>query len=196
MKNILYIKISKMYNIQVGGIKMIELIHKFDFAILDFIHNNLSSPIMDKLMVFITTLGNAGMIWIVIGLVMLCTKKYRKTGIMMVVGLTIGLILGNFILKPGIGRIRPFGIKEGIELLIKAPSDYSFPSGHTLASVISAVIILLCHKKIGYYTTALAVLIAFSRLMSINSLMKTRPPYYPPARTKKRHRAVPCVFKT
>lgn len=164
MKNILYIKKRKMYNIQIGGIEMIELIHKFDFAILDFIHNYLSSPILDKLMVFITTLGNAGMIWIITGLVMLCTKKYRKTGIMLVVGLTIGLILGNFILKPGIARIRPFGIKEGIELLIKAPTDYSFPSGHTLASIISAVIILLHHKKIGYCAMALAVLIAFSRL--------------------------------
>lgn len=143
---------------------MIELIHKIDFAILDFIHNNFSSPIMDKIMVFITSLGNAGMIWIVTGLIMLCIKKYRKTGIMLVIGLTIGLILGNFILKPGIARIRPFGIREGIELLIKEPSDYSFPSGHTLASIISSVIIILNHKKIGYYATILAVLIAFSRL--------------------------------
>ena len=143
---------------------MLDVIQTFDFAIIDFIRENFSSSFMNKVMVFFTSLGNAGALWIITGLFMLCTKKYRKTGIMMVVGLTIGLILGNFILKPMVGRLRPFQIKEGIELLIEQPKDFSYPSGHTLASVISAVIILLTHKKIGYTALVFAILIAFSRL--------------------------------
>lgn len=143
---------------------MLDLIQNIDFLIIDFIRENLSSDLMDKIMVFFTTLGNAGALWIFAGIVMLCTKKYRKTAIMMIVGLTIGLVLGNFILKPLVGRLRPFQLKEGIELLITAPKDFSYPSGHTLASVISAVIILLTHKKIGYWALGVAILIAFSRL--------------------------------
>ena len=134
-----------------------------EFAILDFIQN-ITSPIMDRIMVFITTLGNSGTLWIVIAVLMLCSKKYRVTGIMLAVGLIGSLLIGNIVLKPLVGRMRPFQVKEGIDLLIAAPRDFSFPSGHTLSSVISATILLLREKKIGYAATVTAFLIAFSRL--------------------------------
>ena len=135
-----------------------------EFAILDFIQKYLTSPIMDKIMVFITTLGNTGMIWIVLALLMLFNKKYRKTGIVLAIGLILSIVIGNIMLKPLFHRLRPFQIKEGIELIISAPHDYSFPSGHTLASVISATILLLRERKIGIYALVLAILIAFSRV--------------------------------
>lgn len=135
-----------------------------EFAILDFIREYLTSPLMDKIMVGITSLGNSGAIWIVLAILMLCSKKYRKTGIVLAIGLIGSLVIGNIILKPLFHRLRPFQIKEGIELLISAPHDYSFPSGHTLASVISATILLIREKRIGIYALVLAILIAFSRL--------------------------------
>lgn len=135
-----------------------------EFAILDFIQLYMTSPIMDKAMVFITTLGNAGIVWIITALLMLCSKKYRTTGIILSVGLIGSLIFGNMILKPLFERLRPFQVKEGIDLLIASPRDYSFPSGHTLASAISATILLLRERKLGYCALTLAILIAFSRL--------------------------------
>ena len=135
-----------------------------EFAILDFIQKYMTSPIMDKIMVFITSLGNSGMIWIITALLMLCSKKYRKTGLILAIGLVGSLIFGNMILKPIFHRLRPFQIKEGIDLIISAPHDYSFPSGHTLASVISATILLLRERKIGICALVLAILIAFSRM--------------------------------
>jgi undecaprenyl-diphosphatase len=135
-----------------------------EFAILDFIQTYITSPIMDKVMVFITTLGNAGTVWIVVALLMLCTRKYRMTGVMLSLGLLGSLFFGNIILKPAFARLRPFQIKEGVELLIAPPHDYSFPSGHTLASAISATILLLRDRKLGYISLVLAILIAFSRL--------------------------------
>ena len=135
-----------------------------EFYALDFIHNHLASPIMDRIMVFLTTLGNGGAIWIILTLLLLCSKKYRKTGVMLAVGLVLGLVSGSAVLKPLIARLRPFQIKEGIELLIRAPRDFSFPSGHTLSSVICAVILLVEYKEAGYYAAVLAFLIAFSRL--------------------------------
>jgi undecaprenyl-diphosphatase len=147
-----------------GGETMLEAITGFDFKILDFIHNNMNSPLMDNVMKFITRLGNGGAIWIIIAILMLCSKKYRMTGITVIAGLLIGLIIGNAILKNVFGRIRPFEIKEGIELLIKAPTDFSFPSGHTLSSTIASLIIVQKHRKEGYVLIVLAALIAFSRL--------------------------------
>ena len=135
-----------------------------EFTILDFIQSYIRNPILDKAMVFITTLGNSGMIWIVTAILMLCSKKYRKTGIILAIGLIGSLVIGNIILKPLFHRLRPFQIKEGIELIISAPHDFSFPSGHTLASVISATILLIRERKIGIWALVLAILIAFSRL--------------------------------
>ena len=135
-----------------------------EFAILDFIQNYLSSPIMDKVMVFITSLGNSGALWIGAALAMLCSRKYRHTGIMLAVGLILSMVVGNLILKPAVARLRPFQVMEGIELIIKPPHDFSFPSGHTLASVISAVIIFMQHRRLGVAAIITAVLIAFSRL--------------------------------
>jgi undecaprenyl-diphosphatase len=51
-----------------------------------------------------------------------------------------------------------------IPLLIEAPTDYSFPSGHTIASFEAATVLLIRHKKWGIMAMVLAVLIAFSRL--------------------------------
>lgn len=138
--------------------------YDIEFSILNFIQNYIRNPILDKAMVFITTLGNSGMIWIVVALLMLCSRKYRTTGIMLSLGLVGSFLFGNVILKPLFQRTRPFDIIEGIELLIAAPQDYSFPSGHTLASVICATILLIRERRIGFLALGLAVLIAFSRL--------------------------------
>lgn len=143
---------------------MLEFIQNIDFIILNFIHNNLTSPFLDPLMRFITTLGNGGAVWIVITVLMLISKKYRKTGIMMTMGLVLCMLIGNVILKPLVARLRPFQILSGIELLIKAPRDFSFPSGHTYSSILSGTIIFARHKRIGIYALILAVLISFSRL--------------------------------
>ncbi len=135
-----------------------------ELSILDFIQKYIKSPVMDRIMVFITSLGDAGIIWILLALLMLISKKYRRTGIILSVGLILSLLIGNILLKPLCARIRPFAYREEIELLIKTPLDYSFPSGHTLASFISATIFLIKERKIGYGALILAVLIAFSRL--------------------------------
>ena len=48
--------------------------------------------------------------------------------------------------------------------LIADPTDYSFPSGHTLSSVIGATILTKTDRRFGYAAIPLAALIAFSRL--------------------------------
>jgi undecaprenyl-diphosphatase len=68
-----------------------------------------------------------------------------------------------------VARIRPYDFQlqnfgKSIPLLIAAPHDYSFPSGHTIASFEAAVALLIRDRKLGMGALALAVLIAFSRL--------------------------------
>lgn len=134
-----------------------------DFSILYAI-NNMHCAVLDKIMIFITNLGDAGIIWILLALILICIKKTRKCGILILISMACGLIIGNGILKNLIARGRPCWIDTDMLLLIPNPKDFSFPSGHTLASFETTTMIFLYNKKYGIISTILAVLIAFSRL--------------------------------
>lgn len=136
----------------------------FELTILEKIHSTLACGFMDWLMKALSIIGNAGFVWIVIALILIAVKKYRRTGFMMAAGLILGLIIGNLVLKNVIARPRPCWLDEGIPLLISKPADYSFPSGHTLASFVSAFVLLGESKKIGIPALIVAILIAFSRM--------------------------------
>ena len=141
----------------------------FDLPILDWIAANLWCPVLDVLMPIITLLGDAGIFWIAVAVLFIFTKKYRKIGIGMMFALMMGLVICNIWLKPTIARIRPYDFQlqffaKEIPLLAGGMHDFSFPSGHTIASFEAAVVILLCNKKLGIPAMILACLIAFSRL--------------------------------
>ncbi len=141
----------------------------FDLPILEWIARNLHSPLLDSLMTAITHLGDKGAVWLLWAAVLLAFPKYRKAGVTMVLALLVGLVVCNLTLKPLVARIRPFDYQlahfgKEISLLIPAPTDYSFPSGHTNASFAAATALLLHNRKMGIPAMILAVLIAFSRL--------------------------------
>ena len=143
---------------------MFEVLQNYGVQILDFINENLHNPIMDKVMVAITSLGNGGLIWILISLILIFIPKYRKVGIMAICALILTTIIGEGILKHLVRRPRPFASLSDIELLITAPTSYSFPSGHTGSSFAVAGVIGSQIKKLRFYVFPLAILIAFSRM--------------------------------
>ena len=140
----------------------------FDLPILEWIQANLQSPLLDKLMPIITAFGNGGIFWIACAIVLMFLPKTRRIGFGMAFALTMGLVVCNIILKPGVARIRPYDLQETlgvtIDLLIKRSHDFSFPSGHTIASFEACTVLMLGNKKLGIPATLLAILIAFSRL--------------------------------
>lgn len=143
-----------------------EWIHDVDVAVLNGIHNIFSSAFFDAVMPFITSLGDNGFIWIIAAIAFLFFKKTRKMGIMIGVALLVGLILGNGVLKNLFARIRPFDIENALitDPLIGKPLDFSFPSGHTMASFEAATVMLTQDKRFGIPALVLAILIAFSRM--------------------------------
>ncbi len=145
------------------------LAENFDLPILEWISLNLWCPFLDTVMPAITLLGDAGIFWIALAALCLFFPKYRKMGLSMGISLLIGVLLCNVTLKPLVGRIRPYDyqwevFRKEIPLLIAAQHDFSFPSGHTIASFEAAVAITLHSKKLGIPALVLASLIAFSRL--------------------------------
>ncbi len=140
-----------------------DIMPSFEYAILDFIQN-LTSPLMDLLMRTVTFLGDAGWVWIATGLILSIIPKTRKVGFTVCLSLLFSVLISNVTLKPIIARTRPYDLVEGIKLIIDAPKDFSFPSGHTSASFAAAVSIFAYNKKWGCIPVFLALLIGFSRL--------------------------------
>ena len=159
---------------------MLDLLNRlavsFDLPILDWIQANLQSGLMDTIMPIITMFGDAGIFWMIWASILLFFPKTRRTGLGMWFAMAMGLVVCNMILKPVVGRMRPydFQINElgktwndillAGKLLVETPHDFSFPSGHTIASFEACTALLLNSKLMGIPAVILAILIAFSRL--------------------------------
>ena len=129
----------------------------WEFDILYAIQS-IRTPFLDKLMAFLSTLGNAGALWIVIGVVLCISKKYRRGGMQMLSAELLSFIVGNLIIKNMVDRLRPCQIDETVSLIVKIPFDSSFPSGHTLNGITAAVTLMLIDKRMGIPAIVLAVL--------------------------------------
>ena len=134
-----------------------------EIAILDWLQANIVCPALTPVMSLITTLGNEGLIWVIL-IALLCIKKEtRLFGAIAAVALALDVIFCNGILKPLIARPRPFTVTD-IALLIEMPTGFSFPSGHTASSFAVATAICFWSRRWGIAALVLATLIAFSRL--------------------------------
>ena len=66
---------------------------QMELAVLDFIQELFRNPFMDSLMPAITSLGDAGFLWILLGLALLCSRKYRRTGAAVLLSLAADLVI-------------------------------------------------------------------------------------------------------
>lgn len=131
----------------------------------EYVRNDFLTPVMK----FITHLGDKGILWILIAVILLFFKKTRPLGIMAGMALVLSVLINNAIIKNLVARPRPYLPEtvggQGLILLIEKQHDWSFPSGHSGASFAAAVV-FLCKgpKKLGIPSIIMAFLIAFSRL--------------------------------
>ena len=143
---------------------METLIH-MDGAILMFLQESVRNAVLDPIMKVITTLGNAGILWIVLTIFLLIPQKTRKIGWMSACALLFSLLINNILLKNLVARVRPYNAIEGLIPIIKKPSEFSFPSGHAGSSLASACVLYRkLPKKFGIPILVFAILISFSRL--------------------------------
>lgn len=141
-----------------------DFIYSIDFAILDFIQETMRCQFLDYVMAFFSYLGEAGGIWIISAIVMMCFRKTRATGVMVLCAVAIGFVIGEFGLKNTVERLRPFVQNPEVIPAIKPPTSYSFPSGHSCSSFAAATVLIVRDKKFGIPAIIIANLIAFSRL--------------------------------
>lgn len=117
---------------------MSEFLIAWEETVLLWIQEYLRGPLTDPVFSFYTRLGNAGMVWIILSVLMLCFKKTRRAGAAGLLALAVGFVLTNLTVKPLVGRVRPWLTVEGLSALVIEHDPNSFPSGHTCAAFAAA----------------------------------------------------------
>jgi len=142
---------------------LLKVLRKIDLQVIDFVNKH-RNVFLDDFMLFVTRLGNMGLIWLLIAIILLSNKIYHYYGTELLEAIVIGAIICNLVLKPIFERIRPYDRYPNLTRILPRLNDYSFPSGHTLASFSSATILFQINSVVGILSFSLAFLIAYSRL--------------------------------
>ena len=139
--------------------------NQLEASIILWIQENLRG-VMDGFWVFVTHLGDDGLLWIAMGITLLFFKKTRPIGFTVLLSLLFDYLIVNVTLKGLVARPRPFVVNELIEPLVGGVSPYrSFPSGHSAGSFAAMFALYKwVPKKIGIPALVLASLVALSRL--------------------------------
>lgn len=119
---------------------------------------------LDALMELLSALGDGGVFWIVLALILIILPRTRKCGVSILLSMALTHLIGNMFLKNLIARPRPCHVDTSVEMLISCPASFSFPSGHTANGFAAAVSIFLNYRKPGVAALVLAASIAFSRM--------------------------------
>jgi len=142
-------------------------------------------PVLNLIFRYLTILGDGGIVWFLLGIILSCIKKTRRMGLTVLAGVIVLGSLNNYVIKLLVARPRPFDVAGGEALkvfvqetfsplitiggthLFGAPKDLSFMSGHTVSSVAAATIVYSFNKKIGIPVIVVAVLVPLSRLFLV-----------------------------
>jgi undecaprenyl-diphosphatase len=148
---------------------------EFEKTILDFFQS-MHGSFFDYIVLFITLLGDMGLVWFIIAIICLFFKRTRTLGVVTIISVIVPTIINDYAFKPLINRARPFIAFDEYEPFVEnifsfkfaliggVPTKGSMMSGHTIGSFSAAGTILMFNKKYGLLSLALAFLIGFSRI--------------------------------
>jgi undecaprenyl-diphosphatase len=143
----------------------IQQLKKMDASALNWVQTHTKTALMDKVMLFVSRLGDRGVIWIIYAAVCACSAKLRVAGIHLTMCVSACAFLGNYAIKPMFGRTRPCNLDRGRLMLLSRPEDSSFPSCHTMTSFAAAVVTALqAGGLLGVTSLVFASAISFSRV--------------------------------
>lgn len=137
-----------------------------DGGILLWIQEFLRCAFLNPVLILYTHLGDCGLLWIAVSLILLSFRPTRKAGLVSLCAMLLGLLCTNVALKHLVGRARPWLTVEGLVPLVAEKDPNSFPSGHSCAAFAAAGAWCRTLPRRWWKVLAvlLAVLMAFSRL--------------------------------
>ena len=143
----------------------------YDMAILSFAHRmaELAGSVLTPLNRIITFLGEKGILFFLLAVVLMLFPRYRRTGVCIFGAVCCGALITNIILKDQIARPRPFETVDQFRQwwqFVGAPAEdgFSFPSGHVTAAAAGVTGLCLMRGKRWFIPGAIWVLLMmFSR---------------------------------
>ncbi|AZV56564.1 phosphatase PAP2 family protein [Clostridium sp. AWRP] len=145
-------------------LNILRKIDMFDNYILLSIKKYVQNKYLDMLMPIVTDMGNLGIVWIIIAIILILDKPYRMIGSVVILTLIVSTIAGEGIVKHIVRRTRPCNQQNSLNMLISKPISYSFPSGHTLSSFAAAEVLSMYFTEYKLIFIGIAFLIALSRM--------------------------------
>ena len=160
---------------------MDQLLYGFDTAVYTFFwqfQNAVTIGIADVCQ----RLGDppAYIIYLVISLLLCFPKKTRKYGVAMVIAFLVAFLLVNVLIKPGVGRLRPYVTLKDTPFWdtyqthwanagSHLEDDMSFPSGHTslnfAAFTALAAVLIKNKKKWAWVLLLIPVIVGITRII-------------------------------
>lgn len=144
--------------------RVLQKIKEIDVKTSHFFPRFYHHRFLSATMKFIASIGDFGMIWLVLVLLLSLNDKTQLLSQKMLAALLLATIVGQVTIKSIVRRKRPCHTFNDVEMLIPVPSDYSFPSGHTTSSFACATTVCFFFPRVGVICILFAFLMAFSRL--------------------------------
>ena len=144
----------------------------FDYFILSHIHDlaEIKNGILTPFFKLVSLLGEKGIFFVILAIILVCFKKTRKLGIGILFALIISSVLTSLVIKPLVARPRPFidtsSVYNSWWKFIGSPmkTSFSFPSAHsTLTMATMTTIFICCNKKYSWIGFIFVILMGISR---------------------------------
>ena len=141
-----------------------DSIQRFDIALILYISRLNRRGIIDRIFYLITRIGD-GPLYVLAGIILVTSPIRDGLEIFYIAVTAFAIELPvYFVVKKYVKRLRPFEQMQNINHLI-APSDkYSFPSGHTAAAFVMAIILSTYFSVLSPWLYIMATLIGVSRV--------------------------------
>jgi undecaprenyl-diphosphatase len=120
---------------------------------------------LDGVMWALSAAGRGGALFLAFGVGLVLARRLDLQALLhLVLAILLATLMADHILKPLVGRHRPFDQHPAIQVIGGRPDDPSFPSGHATNSFAGALMLsrLVPRASLLWWLTAAAV--AFSRV--------------------------------
>ena len=143
----------------------------YDAGILGIAHKlaEVAGSVLTPLNRLVTLLGEKGLLFILLGLVLMLFPRLRRTGFCIFCAVGFGALITNVVVKDLVARPRPFEMEDLYRQwwqFVGAPpeSGFSFPSGHVTAAAAGVTALCLTRSRRWVLPGAIWVLMMmFSR---------------------------------
>ncbi len=143
---------------------MLDTLLSLDASLVEAVAT-LHRPALDSFMVSLSELGRLGAVWLVLGTLVVIFRPGRLGGLwQLIVALILSSILVDLVLKPAVGRPRPFESDATVAVVGGRPENAAFPSGHASTAFLGAFVLSRMWRRGRILFWTLAALIACSRV--------------------------------